>query len=139
MENTISGIVDSSESYGSDVTTIETVTVCTFDRRKGHDQTPRCTIRRVRILDKPLRRSDKDPKEKQESPTPVEEDNQTVSTGTKDDRMCPLPTKEMTSEEQEAAMIDCMCKANDKESGVTTPAGRNLDRNERKRLRPKGD
>lgn len=33
MEKTTSYIVESGESSGSDVTTIETVTVCTFDRR----------------------------------------------------------------------------------------------------------
>jgi hypothetical protein len=128
--NTPSGIVESCESSGSDVTTIETVTICTFDRRKGHDQTPKCTIKRVRVLNKPPRISDTVLTGVKDTQTPIEGDNPMVSTG-KEDQICPLPTKEMTSEEQEAAMINCMCKANDKETGVT-PAGENSDLTEQK-------
>jgi hypothetical protein len=138
MEKTTSGIVESGESSGTDVTTIETVTVCTFDRRKGSDPTPRCTIKRVRILDNPPSRSDTDPMEVKESSTPNAGDNSTVSACHKDDQTCSLPTKEMTSEEQEAAAIDCISKANDKESGVTA-AGRSLDLNKPRRLRWKRD
>jgi hypothetical protein len=115
MNSTItSGIGGSGESSGPDVTAIETVTVCTFDRKKGRDQKPICTIQRVRVLNNPPGKSDTNPPKIKDSPTPADGENKSGSVAMKSDKMCSLPFNEMTSEEEEAAMIDCMDKANEK-------------------------
>jgi hypothetical protein len=116
---TTSGIGGSGECSGSDVTTIETVTVCTIDRRKTGNQNPKCTVTRVRVLNKSPGKSDTEPSEVNEPPTPEKREDQTGSAGAKNEDMCPLPSREMTAEEEEAAMIDCLGKARDKEVGGT--------------------
>jgi hypothetical protein len=125
MKTTTSGIVESGEIPGSDVTTIETTTTCTFNRRKGSNQNPECTVTRVRVLKNPAGKPDTEPSETKESPTPADGDNQTGSAGAKNDQMCRLPSKEMTSDEAEAEMVDCMIKSHEKEKEEKdTVAGR---------------
>jgi hypothetical protein len=138
MEKTTSGIVESGESSGPDVTIIETVTVCTIDRRKSGNQIPKCTVKRVRVLNSPPRELDAEPSEINESLTPGNEDDQTGSAVAKNEQVCPIPSKEMTMEEQESAALDCLSKAYDREVGVT-PAPEQSDPHARKRFKRKGD
>jgi len=116
---TTSGIGESGVYSGPDVTTIETVTVCIIDRRKGADQTPKCSIKRVRVLPTPPAKADTKPTEIKESPAPVNGETPAGAKPVKNDQTCPLPSKEMTSEEQEAAIINCLDNAHEKDAENT--------------------
>ena len=135
---TTSGIGGSGECSGPDVTTIETVTVCTIDRRKGVDQTPKCSVKRVRVLPTPPAKADTNPTQIKESPTPVNSENPREAAGKKNDQTCLLPSKEMTSEEEEAAMIDCLDKAHEMGTEATPASVQSVPQEKRRRMR-RGD
>jgi hypothetical protein len=119
MNETTSGNVESSESSGSKVMKFETVMVCIIDPTKSGNQTPLCTIKRTRVLNNSSGKSDTEPSELNESPTPDEDDDQTELSGEENDQICPLPSREMTTEEEEEAAMNCLSKAYDKEFGAT--------------------
>ena|SRR5208283_3120070 len=135
---TTSGIGGSGECSGSDVMTIETVTVCIIDRRKGADQTPKCSVKRVRVLHIQPAKADTNPTEIKKSPTPVEGETPIGATPVKSDQTCPLPSKEMTPEEEEAAMIDCLDKAHEMGTEATPASVQSVPQEKRRRMR-RGD
>jgi hypothetical protein len=128
MNETTSGDVELGESSESDVTTIETVTVCTIDRRKTGNQNPKCTVTQVKVLNKPPGNSDTEPSEVNKPPTSGKGEDQTASAGAKNEQMCPLPSREMTADEEESARINCIGKAYGREVGVTEIRGQSNSR-----------
>ena|SRR5208283_1601925 len=135
---TTSGIGGSGECSGPDVTAIETVTVCIIDRRKGADQTPKCSVKRVRVLPTPPTKADTNPTEIKEYPTPVNGENPKEAADKKSDQTCALPSKEMTPEEEEAAMIDCLDKAHEMRTEDTPAPVQSAPQEKRRRMR-RGD
>src|SRR5208337_1781554 len=135
---TTSGIGGSGECSGPDVTAIETVTVCIIDRRKGVDQTPQCSVKRVRVFPILPAKADTNPTEMKESPTPVNGENPREAADKKRDQTCALPSKEMTPEEEEAAMIDCLDNAHEKETENTPAPVQSAPQEKRRRTR-RGD
>jgi hypothetical protein len=121
--------VETGEISGSDVTIIETVTVCTIDRRQGSNQKPQCTIKRVRILSNPVSKSDAEPSEASASPTSDNEAAPSESAGAMTEQMCPISSREKTPEEQEAEMVDCMIKSHEKEKDEKDTVAGRIERN----------
>ena len=120
MDQKTSGVGGSDEFIGSDVTAVETVTVCYFNR-KNSDQTPKCTVK-TRVLNEDPAKSD--------SEHPVETDPPAAKVGRElkrsaqsDEQTCHLPSKELTRDDAEAAAIDCMEKAQAKKDRVA-PTGK---------------
>ena len=73
-----------------------------------------------------------------ESPTPVNGENPRGAADKKSDQTCALPSTEMTPEEEEAAMIDCLDKAHEKGTENTPAAVQSAPQEKRRRMR-RGD
>jgi hypothetical protein len=124
MKNTPSGFGESGQTSGSRVTILETVMVCTIDPTKSGEQIPECTIKQVRVLNQTPGPSDSEPPEIEESLV-SDGDTPKVSTGTRNDQMCPIPSRNQTPEEVEAATINCLMKSHEKKETESSIAERN--------------
>jgi hypothetical protein len=116
MENTASAKVESDENLDYKVMKFEMVMVCALDPTKTGEQTPACTIKQIRVLDKNPGKPDTSIPAENTSQAPVSENIKPESSSIGNDQMCSLPTKKMSALEKEDAMVDCMMRCEAKKN-----------------------
>jgi hypothetical protein len=117
MKSPTSGFVDTGETSVSEVTAIETTMVCYLTPTKSGDQTPKCTIKSIRVLKEPPRTSGMQPVEEKEPPDVAAKADEAGSAGVERRQMCSLPLDEQTQEEQVDTLLECMVKNDDEHTG----------------------
>ena len=123
MKNTESAKVESGENPDSKAMKFEMVMVCTLDPTKTGEQTPSCTIKKIRVLDENPGKPDTTIPAESTSPASVSENNPPKSGNAGNDQMCPLPTKKMSASEKEDAMVDCMMRCEAKKNKESSKKG----------------
>jgi len=101
----------------------EMVMVCTLDRTKTGEQTPKCTIKQIRVLEENTGKPDAPIPVEKPTSAPVTENNQPKSGDAGKDQMCPLPAKKMSASEKEDAMVDCMMRCEAKKNKESRKKG----------------
>ena len=113
--------------------------VCSIDLSKSGVQTPECFVKQVRVLNQTFDKPDREPSEIEEFPVSDFEDVPKESAGSRNDQMCPIPSRDRTPENAEEIMIDCMMKSHEKEDIESSMADNNSGLRNRRQINRKQD